>query len=939
MNIDPAQPMFRKDSQTRQKENSRLKLKFRPPRVAALLGLLFAFLVPLAVMLFFFLSEINDRIAFSKKELRGLEYTQGAARVLEILSRQRLLTSYNLAEGTALVDPELDRELEQAVSTLEALTRQYGKSLDLLQDWESWLNGWRNVHQQTSDSQLLNAASQAFLIQEVQHLMAKAGDTSNLILDPELDTYYLMNGLINILPQLASQRGDILHSAMQIAASQRTLMTEGNHLSVKLGLLAETQDRLWHSLEHAMTDSPDLSGTLKPVMQQNLNFQHLFEDTVQSKLLDTSDISVSSRLFFELGDQALSLQSQLDRQMAHELAGLLNIRIGTLETRRNVVLLLALIMVGVSFVVVQGFLRTMRRQQGLEANAQLISTVFSTSGEAFFIADLKQRITGINPAFEQITGYGLEDVLHHPALMLAERAYDNEVYRGLLEELTTSGQYKGEVFFRRRNNQVYPVQLSITVLKDARGVLSGYVGSFADISEKKEFEHSLLHLVHHDVLTGLPNRALFEDRVQHALVQQSHGNGLVAVLFLNLDHFKQINEGFGHATGDLILCEVASRLKQAVCEHATVARQGGDEFMVLLPDAASWEAVADVAQLLLDALSVPFRVENDEFALLGSIGITMAPRDGQDVGTLLKNADTAVSRAKRQGRNTFQFYTAEMNAVTLEKLRLENELRHALSRKELVLHYQPQVNLQTGQVIGVEALIRWKHPTMGMVSPAKFIPLAEESGLIVPIGEWVLREACQQSIRWQEMGLPALKMSVNLSALQFKKQDVAELVRLVLEETGLAPHLLDLEFTESLVMEDTEHILAVLASLKQIGVRLSVDDFGTGYSSLSYLKRFPVDTIKIDRAFVQSVHHTQEDAMLTRAIIALAHSMNLKTVAEGVETEAQLDFLMEHQCNEVQGFYFSRPLVVQDLEQLLLQRAHFEIKTSAIKTSEIRDWA
>lgn len=892
-------------------------------RTSTILGLFFAFMVPLAVILFFFLSEIGNKIAFSAREIQGLEQYQGTSRVLEKLLRQRLLTAYNLATGSQVRDADLDQALHQEVESLREVSRSQLEQLELTADWDGFLNGWNNVRLQGHSSQLLNAASQDVMIQQTVDLIEKVGDTSNLILDPELDSHDLVNGLINILPQLAWQRTQTMGQAMQLAASGRVLPSEDNQLSINFKLITETYDRLWKSLDHAGHARPELKTALQTVIQQNRRTQQDQEEMLQTAFFDRTEVTIQPGTLYALEKEALGLQFELNHQMALQLKNLLERRVEAMQSRRNLVALLAVIMVAFSVYVVRGFMHTMRRQQGLEANARLISTVFSTSGAAFFIADSKQRITGINPAFQEITGYELEDVLNHPALMLAERAYDNEVYRGLMTVLAETGQWKGELFFRRRNNQVYPVQLSITVLTDAQGMHTGFVGSFADISEKKEFEHSLLHLVHHDVLTGLPNRVFFEDRVRQALTQQQEGR-MPAVLFLNLDHFKQINEGFGHATGDLILCEVATRLKGVLCEQATVARQGGDEFMILLPDAADWESVAEVAQKLLDILAAPFRVEDDEFTLMGSIGVALAPRDGSDVKTLLKNADTAVSRAKHQGRNTFQFYTAEMNAVTLEKIRLENELRHAISRKELVLHYQPQVDLQTGQVVGVEALIRWHHPTLGMVSPGKFIPLAEESGLIVPIGEWVLREACHQSIRWQTMGLPELKMSVNLSALQFKKQDVEALVRGVLQETGLAPHLLDLEFTESLVMEDTEHILSVLAALKGIGVKLSVDDFGTGYSSLSYLKRFPVDTIKIDRAFVQSVDHGQEDAVLARAIIALARSMNLKTVAEGVETLEQLTFLLEHQCDEVQGFYFSRPLPVPDLEQLLRRQTHFE---------------
>ncbi|GGJ29795.1 putative bifunctional diguanylate cyclase/phosphodiesterase [Deinococcus roseus] len=892
---------------------------------SAVLGLLFAFLLPLAVILVFFLSEINGRIAFSRQETAGLTYDQGASRVLEALIRQRLLMAYNLAENTTLQDPVLETELQHSVQALSSVNLQLGQQLRSTVAWEGFNSVWQNTQNQSEGSLLLRYTAQNVLVQELTGLISRVGDTSNLILDPELDSYYLMNGLINVLPALAHQRAEVVERAMQVTASKHILSSEESHLNARLQLVDDSYIHLWRSLDNALLARPQLGDALRILIQQNQKIQVLLQEKVQDNLLSKSDFNLRSQELYQMEKTALDAQFQLEHHMALQLQHLLDQRVQHLEHRRNLVLLLALIMVVFSGVGVRVVLGTLRRRQGLEANARLISSVFSTSGEAFFIADRKQGITGVNAAFQQITGYEGADVQGQPVLMLAQRAYENEVYQQLMQELMATGRWKGEVFFRRKNGHVYPVLLSVTVLTDHRGAMIGFVGSFSDITEKKEFEQSLLHLVHHDVLTGLPNRALFEDRTSQALALQQHRGGMLSVLFLNLDHFKQINESFGHATGDLILCEVAARLKQTLGQDATVARQGGDEFMLLLPEVPSWDHAGEMAQKILDVLASPYRVEDYEFALLGSIGISMFPRDGDDVKTLLKNADTAVSRAKAQGRNTFGFYTAEMNQVSLEKLRLEHDLRQAVARNELVLFYQPQVNVSTGQVVGVEALLRWQHPQLGMVSPAKFIPLAEETGLIVPIGAWVLREACAQSQKWQAWGFPPLKMSVNLSALQFKKQNVVQLVQSVLQETGLPAHLLDLEFTESLVMENTEYIIQVLQSLRDLGVQLSVDDFGTGYSSLSYLKRFPVNTVKIDRSFVQSVHHVREDAVLTRAIIALARSMNLKTVAEGVETIEQLNFLMQHNCDEVQGFYFSKPLPVFELEQLMHRQTHFEI--------------
>jgi len=429
-------------------------------------------------------------------------------------------------------------------------------------------------------------------------------------------------------------------------------------------------------------------------------------------------------------------------------------------------------------------------------------------------------------------------------------------------------------------------------------------------------EQQIKHLAYHDTLTGLPNRMLFHDRLQQALSQAVREGHIMGVMFLDLDRFKIINDTLGHDVGDELLKAVSQRLINCIRQGDTVVRLGGDEFTIILPIIAKAEDAAFVAQKILTTLAEPFLLNHQELHITSSIGISLYPDDGTSTQTLIKNADIAMYRAKDLGKNNYQFYTADMNSRAMESITLENALRHALERDELLLHYQPQIDIRSGRIVGVEALVRWQHPEFGLVSPARFIPLAEETNLIIPIGEWVLRTACEQGRRWREQGLPVWRMGVNLSARQFRHKNLLEPIFRIVRETGFDPHHLELEITESLLMQGAGKTIAVLEELDKAGIRLALDDFGTGYSSLSYLKRFPIDTVKIDRSFVRDIHTDPNDAAITSAIIAMAHSLKLSVIAEGVETEEQLAFLRERECDEYQGYLFSKPLAAEEIERL-----------------------
>ena len=461
------------------------------------------------------------------------------------------------------------------------------------------------------------------------------------------------------------------------------------------------------------------------------------------------------------------------------------------------------------------------------------------------------------------------------------------------------------------------IQTNKLPLRDRKGKVTGVIGTYEDITERKLAEERVQFLAYYDALTGLPNRTLLQDRLAKALAGARRSKDKVALLFLDLDRFKNINDSLGHSVGDLLLQEVAERLKRWAREQDTVARVGGDEFLIVLSAVKDVADAAVAAGRILDAMTTEFVIQGRSLSVRCSLGISIFPDHGKDAESLIKNADAAMYSSKEGGRNKFSFFKQDMNAQAVERLTLENSLRSALEKGELFLVYQPQMEISTASIIGLEALLRWQHPDLGLVPPDKFIRIAENSGLIVPIGEWVLRTACRQARQWQDEGLPAVTVAVNVSAIQFRQEGFCELIRRVLHETGFAPQYLELELTESLLLANADVTLSVVQELKAMGLKLAIDDFGTGYSSLSYLKQFPVSKLKIDRAFVRDVAVNPDDAAITTAIISMAKSLNLKVIAEGVEDEAQMSFLRAHHCDEIQGYYFSKPLAVDKVADKL----------------------
>ncbi|KXK31733.1 MAG: diguanylate cyclase/phosphodiesterase [Candidatus Brocadia sinica] len=455
------------------------------------------------------------------------------------------------------------------------------------------------------------------------------------------------------------------------------------------------------------------------------------------------------------------------------------------------------------------------------------------------------------------------------------------------------------------------------VERDRYGKPLRVVGTHRNITTQKRAEARILYMANHDILTDLPNRALFLDRLEQELAHAHRNNRILAVIFLDLDRFKIINDTHGHAVGDLLLKAVAERLRGCIREGDTVSRMGGDEFTLIITDIVHPQDVVPIAQKIHSKVSLPFHLEGRELHITPSMGITLYPLDAKDADSLIKKADTAMYHSKEQGRGNFKFYTEEMNVTILERAALENNLRKAPEKEELVVYYQPQINLVTGQVIGIEALVRWQHPHLGMISPGKFIPIAEEAGLIVPLGEWVLKTACSQIKKWHDAGFSTLRLAVNISAYQFKQQNFVDMITRVLKETSLGPHSLEIELTEGVIMQINEQIITTLYKLKAVGIQFTIDDFGTGYSSLGYLKRFPVDALKIDQSFIQDITTNPDDVAIVKAIIAIAESLKLRVIAEGVETHEQVAVLQKLCCNNIQGYVYSRPLPAPDLEHLL----------------------
>lgn len=552
------------------------------------------------------------------------------------------------------------------------------------------------------------------------------------------------------------------------------------------------------------------------------------------------------------------------------------------------------------------------------ADKQLLlsASVFENSIEGIIITDAEGTMQSVNRAFIEITGFAEEQAIGQNPRILKSDQHDQDFFKAMWDSLLSTGVWQGEIWNRRKDGEVYPQWLTITAIHDDHGKTTNYVGVFHDMTEIKLHEEQLRYQAHHDALTGLPNRVLFRDRLGVAMSHAHRVDLKVGVLFLDLDDFKRINDSLGHTVGDFLLQDVAKRLERCLREEDTVARYGGDEFIVLLGELSHEEDAIVAAQRILKAISPAICMQNQEFYLTVSLGIAFYPKDGLDQETLIRNADTAMYRAKAAGKNTYQVFTPAMSKKVSEWLAVENSLRKALEREEFFLHYQPKIDMHSGTIAGVEALIRWRQEDGEIISPNEFIPLAEDTGLIVEIGGWVLKKACADIKKLLDRGY-RITLSVNISPRQFRQENLPEKVAQVLEETGFPPEALLLEITEGTVMDSEEKSLLILNELKDMGIGLSIDDFGTGYSSLYYLKQLPIKELKIDRKFVRDIPKDEDDLAITSAIISMAKSLKLQVVAEGVESEEQMKVLRKRRCDQVQGFLFSKAIADKDLLELL----------------------
>jgi diguanylate cyclase (GGDEF)-like protein/PAS domain S-box-containing protein len=541
-------------------------------------------------------------------------------------------------------------------------------------------------------------------------------------------------------------------------------------------------------------------------------------------------------------------------------------------------------------------------RKALEVAREQAGQVFEHCRDAILVIDRERRVLAVNRAFSVISGFTAEQVAGREAPGLRRGDHDHESYRQLWQHVDQHGHWEGEIPGLRANGETYPAWAAITAIRDSRQRIGSYVAIVSDISERKRAEEQTRHQAEHDALTDLPNRVLFLDRLQQALASARRQQRPFALMFLDLDRFKAINDTWGHQAGDAVLKEVAARLVRCVRGVDTVSRLGGDEFVVLLPDIGGADQAAHVAAAVMHAVAQPVPAAGQQLAWSASIGIALCPSDGEDADTLLRHADVAMYHAKQHGRNAFQFFSPQMNAHVTERGEMENKLRQALDNHEFVLEYQPEIDIGSGRTTGVEALVRWRHPERGLLLAHEFIAVAEESGLMVPIGQWVLREACRQARAWRDEGWPVV-VAVNLSSVQFIHNNLLRYVDEALTASGLPPEYLDLEITEGVIMHDDAHAIATINALRERGVQLTIDDFGTGYSSLSCLRRFPLSKLKIDRSFVQDITRDPAGAALIPAIIAVARSLRLRVVAEGVENAEQLRFLRQHGCDEYQGHY------------------------------------
>ena len=901
--------------------------------------------VIIALFNFNLLNSSYTEIKTAQNEIAGLEYSHQIARTIEHLQLHRGLTAGYLSGNSFLKEIIAEEaQIEAQIKTVDALPAKAGFMLNSTDpnNWTLIRTEWQTLQARAIGLSVKESFdSHSALIDKAIHLLGDISDHSGLTTDQDIGINHLGNLVTFAIPNLIEHLGRLRAGVMAVMPHEKIANEDKANLDNLKVHITKTLEHIQHDLAAVATSSPELGakiGKFSPELEQNINDVFELTDVIASPLHPEvkadqlfSSFSVPVKNGYALLNVThdlvkTGLDSRLERQykwlylnLAFSIAGIVLLVYLARWASKSIANGIRRLELGSKKLrLVNNKLNmTIDNLQKAGEQLQLSAQVFESSRDAITITDAQGTIITVNEAFTTTTGYPMAEAVGRNPRILQSGRHDKEFYRVMWASIQEHGHWQGEIWNKRKNGEIYPEWLKITAAKNPSQDTTNYIAVFSDISGDISAAERIQRLAYYDTLTDLPNRALLSDRLDLAIAHAKSSGYKCAVLFLDMDRFKNINDALGHSIGDQLLKSVATRLKECVREVDTVARMGGDEFVVVLDGAAETGSILSVARKMLHSLSQPYEVEGHNIRATPSIGISVYPEDGTDGESLIMNADSAMYHAKENGRNDFKFFVSDMKTKVTEKLFIESDLRKALEHGQFVLYFQPQVDIRTGHIIGAEALIRWNHPTAGLISPAKFIPIAEESGLIIPLGEWILNEACRQNLAWQKAGLTPISIAVNLSAVQFRQPNLCQLIGRVLSDTGLDPHYLELELTEGLVMSNTDSAIATLNGFKEMGVHISIDDFGTGYSSLSYLKHFPIDYLKIDQSFIRDITANPDDAAITTAIINMAQGLNLRTIAEGVETAEQLKFLRLHSCDVVQGYYFSKPVPATEFADIL----------------------
>src|SRR5574340_25831 len=879
-------------------------------------------------------------------EIAGLEYSHQIALTIEHLQLHRGLTAGYLSGNPFLKEAIVTEEaqIEAQIKAVDILSPKSSVTLNSADkdNWNLIKTEWQALQGRSTGLSVKESFDlHSDLIGKAIHLLGDVSDHSGLTSDQDISINHLGNLTTFAIPNLIERLGRLRAGAVTVMSREKIANEDKANLNNLKVHIKEALEYIQHDLAAVAATNPEFSakiGSFSSELEHNVNDVFKLTDEIASPLrpeiradLLFSIFSVPVKNGYDLLNATndlikTGLDSRLERlykwfylNLAFSAAGVVLLIFLARWARTSIASGIRRLELGSKKLKLANnkLNRTIGELEKAGEQLQLAARVFENSRDAITITDSQGVIIAVNEAFTQITGYPPAEVLGRNPRILQSGRHDAEYYRVMWTAIQENGYWQGEIWNKRKNGEIYPEWLKITAVKNQSQATTNYIAVFSDITDDIMVAERIQRLAYYDTLTDLPNRALLSDRLDLAIAHAKRSGCKCAVLTLDMDRFKNINDALGLSIGDQLLKSVAARLQECIREVDTVARMGGDEFVVILDGMAETGSIIPVVQKMLRSLSQPYEVEGHNIRATPSIGISVYPDDGTDQESLLMHADAAMYHVKGNGRNDFRFFSPDMKTRVAEKLFIESDLRKALEHGQFVLYYQPQVNITTGRIVGAEVLIRWNHPSSGLISPAKFIPVAEESGLIIPLGEWILNEACRQNLAWQKAGLPPISIAVNLSAAQFRQQGLCQLIDKTLKNTGLEPRYLELELTKGLVMNNTDSAIETLNCFKKMGVHISIDDFGTGYSSLSYLKHFPIDYLKIDQSFVRDITTNPDDAAITTAIINMAQGLNLRTIAEGVETADQLTFLRLHSCDVVQGYYFSKPVPAAEFADIL----------------------